>query len=100
MKILELLRQETQRLKSFACKLYGNYQSSNTETQKWHALDDICDGLRDVGGMTYTHACLFESCHRKIEIAFRLTSTRSMNVRSGVIERENRRATYGHSLQV
>lgn len=50
--------------------------------------------------MTYIHAGHFESSHEKFKSAYQLTSKRSKSVVMEVIERENRRATYGHLMQV
>lgn len=69
MKDLGLLGQENQLCESLARKLFESYQPSKTATQKWHALDYICDALRDVGGKTFFLTGLFESGHNKFKSA-------------------------------
>lgn len=69
-------------------------------TQKWYALDHICDALRYVGDKTYLHAGLFNNCHKTFKRAYRLKSKRPKSVMRENIKSENRRATYGHSMQV
>lgn len=50
--------------------------------------------------MTYLHASLFESCHKKFKRVCKLTTKRSKSFIRVVIERENRQMTYDLSVQV
>lgn len=53
------------------------------ETQKWYALDQVCDAIREVGDVVYLNAGLFGSSHKRFYVTYCLTSKR---VRCAMIE--------------
>lgn len=49
-------------------------------TQKWHALDHVCDGIKEVGGLSNLHAVFFESAHEQFTQSFCLSLKGSRSV--------------------
>lgn len=46
------------------------YQASRLKTQRWHDLDSVVDAVREVGGVKYHHARLFESSHKDFKVTY------------------------------
>lgn len=44
--------------------------------QKWNALDQLCDTIRDMGEITYLHAGLFQSPHKRFKEAYSVSPKR------------------------
>lgn len=62
-------------------------------TQQWHALDHLCDAVREVGDLVYLHAGLSESSHKNIRAAHCLIFKRGRWVMRGFIEKHNNENT-------
>lgn len=67
-------------------------------TQKWHALDHICDAIRDIDDITDLHAGRFESVHKRFAKAFCFSSKMARGVMSKVIDKENRQIVTGSHI--
>lgn len=44
--------------------MFEGCRPSQMNTQECHVSDHICDGIREVEGLTYLNAVLFESGHK------------------------------------
>lgn len=55
-KELHKLTEKIQKFKAAAYEVVSDHQASKMGTQRWHALDHVCDVIREVGDLVYPHA--------------------------------------------
>lgn len=51
--------------KTFKLQIFSAYKPSGMASQQWHALDHICDAIRELGDVTYLHAVVFRNSHKR-----------------------------------
>lgn len=56
--------------KVLECHVLEDNQSPKKKTQKWHALDLVCDAVRDMIDISYFRAGISESAHKSFKNAY------------------------------
>lgn len=64
---LSKLKEKIKEFKNTKKNVFENYQLSNEGTEMWHMLDHIVENIREVGGVEYLHAVIYECAHRIIK---------------------------------
>ena len=77
---IETLEKMIEQFKNHATDLFGDHQRSRFRTEKFHALDHICQDIRRMGSIVSGDAGLYEHAHTLVKTAYRSGSKRRQSV--------------------
>ncbi|NJK52916.1 MAG: hypothetical protein HC936_08975 [Leptolyngbyaceae cyanobacterium SU_3_3] len=79
------------RIRSFkkAKFAFEKYQVSGMHTQKWHALDHLCEAISDVGGIESLHGGIYEASHKRFKLFYSRSSRRKRTAMDEIISMQN-----------
>lgn len=68
------LQTRIQTFEKHAKAVFGMYQTSEMLTQKWQALDHLCEGVTYAGCVESLHAGVYEASHKQFEAMYAQSS--------------------------
>lgn len=56
--------------------MFEKYQAFGINTQKWHALDRLCETVSEVGCKESLHVCIYKTSHKRFKHFYSSSSRR------------------------